>query len=115
MCLGCCSGLVITMVVSLFFILLLRYTAGMLLWLIVFGVIAAVGYGEYEPLPVATAYVVQYCPHILHLTFFNYLAVSHSVVMAKCMRFIFVLLCCIFPYLSLVSLCLRYLALLLGV
>ncbi|XP_062280250.1 choline transporter-like protein 5-B [Scomber scombrus] len=38
-------GLVITMVVSLFFILLLRYTAGMLLWLIVFGVIAAIGYG----------------------------------------------------------------------
>ncbi|KAM7388355.1 hypothetical protein PAMP_024533 [Pampus punctatissimus] len=38
-------GLVITMVVSLLFILLLRYTAGVLLWFIVFGVIAAVGYG----------------------------------------------------------------------
>ncbi|XP_046905410.1 choline transporter-like protein 5-B isoform X2 [Hypomesus transpacificus] len=38
-------GLVITMVVSLAFILLLRFTAGVLLWLIIFGVIAAVGYG----------------------------------------------------------------------
>ncbi|XP_059196901.1 choline transporter-like protein 5-B isoform X2 [Centropristis striata] len=38
-------GLVITMLVSLAFILLLRYTAGVLLWLIVFGVIAAVGFG----------------------------------------------------------------------
>ncbi|XP_049911770.1 choline transporter-like protein 5-B isoform X2 [Epinephelus moara] len=38
-------GLVITMAVSLVFILLLRYTAGVLLWLIIFGVIAAVGYG----------------------------------------------------------------------
>ncbi|XP_071343712.1 choline transporter-like protein 5-B isoform X1 [Trachinotus anak] len=38
-------GLVITMVVSLLFILLLRYTAGVLLWIIVFGAITAVGYG----------------------------------------------------------------------
>uniref|UniRef100_A0A673XE67 Choline transporter-like protein n=1 Tax=Salmo trutta TaxID=8032 RepID=A0A673XE67_SALTR len=38
-------GLVITMVVSLAFILLLRFTAGVLLWLIIFGVIAVVGYG----------------------------------------------------------------------
>ncbi|XP_054645077.1 choline transporter-like protein 5-B [Dunckerocampus dactyliophorus] len=38
-------ALVITMVVSLLFILLLRFTAGVLLWLIIFGVIAAVGYG----------------------------------------------------------------------
>uniref|UniRef100_A0A8C4EEY3 Choline transporter-like protein n=1 Tax=Dicentrarchus labrax TaxID=13489 RepID=A0A8C4EEY3_DICLA len=38
-------GLIITMVVSLVFILLLRYTAGVLLWLIIFGVIAVVGYG----------------------------------------------------------------------
>ena len=34
------------MVVSLLFILLLRYTADVLLWLIIFGVIAAIGYGE---------------------------------------------------------------------
>lgn len=33
------------MVVSLLFILLLRFTAGVLLWLVIFGVIAAVGYG----------------------------------------------------------------------
>uniref|UniRef100_A0A3B5AVP6 Choline transporter-like protein n=1 Tax=Stegastes partitus TaxID=144197 RepID=A0A3B5AVP6_9TELE len=38
-------GLVITMVVSLVFIMLLRFTAGVLLWLIIFGVITAVGYG----------------------------------------------------------------------
>ncbi|XP_031430332.1 choline transporter-like protein 5-B isoform X3 [Clupea harengus] len=38
-------GLVITMVVSLLFILLLRFTAGVLLWVVIFGVIAAVGYG----------------------------------------------------------------------
>uniref|UniRef100_A0AAY4BYT5 Choline transporter-like protein n=1 Tax=Denticeps clupeoides TaxID=299321 RepID=A0AAY4BYT5_9TELE len=38
-------GLVITMLVSLAFILLLRFTAGVLLWLVIFGVIAAVGYG----------------------------------------------------------------------
>nr|XP_046247293.1 choline transporter-like protein 5-B isoform X2 [Scatophagus argus]XP_046247294.1 choline transporter-like protein 5-B isoform X2 [Scatophagus argus] len=38
-------GLVITMVVSLLFILLLRYTADVLLWLIIFSVIAVVGYG----------------------------------------------------------------------
>ncbi|XP_056270280.1 choline transporter-like protein 5-B isoform X2 [Pseudoliparis swirei] len=38
-------GLVITMVVSLIFIILLRYTAGVLLWLTIFGVITAVGFG----------------------------------------------------------------------
>uniref|UniRef100_A0A8C5BUU3 Choline transporter-like protein n=1 Tax=Gadus morhua TaxID=8049 RepID=A0A8C5BUU3_GADMO len=38
-------GLVITMVVSLLFILLLRFTAGVLLWLVIFGVLAALGYG----------------------------------------------------------------------
>lgn len=38
-------GLVITMVLSLLFILLLRYIAGVLLWLIIFGVIGAIGYG----------------------------------------------------------------------
>lgn len=45
-CLCFASGLVITMVVSLLFILLLRYTADVLLWLLIFGVIAAIGYGE---------------------------------------------------------------------
>ncbi|KAG5847635.1 hypothetical protein ANANG_G00128250 [Anguilla anguilla] len=38
-------GLVIAMVVSLIFILLLRFTAGFLLWVIIFGVIAMVAYG----------------------------------------------------------------------
>ncbi|MGH0150157.1 UNVERIFIED_CONTAM: hypothetical protein FKN15_048838 [Acipenser sinensis] len=39
------KGLVIAMVVSLLFILLLRYTAGVLLWVIIFGVIGVIGYG----------------------------------------------------------------------
>ncbi|KAI7798045.1 Choline transporter-like protein 5-B [Triplophysa rosa] len=38
-------GLVISMLVSLLFILLLRFTAGVLFWFVIFGVIAAVGYG----------------------------------------------------------------------
>uniref|UniRef100_A0A673KFX5 Choline transporter-like protein n=1 Tax=Sinocyclocheilus rhinocerous TaxID=307959 RepID=A0A673KFX5_9TELE len=38
-------GLVISMLVSLIFILLLRFTAGVLFWMVIFGVIAAVGYG----------------------------------------------------------------------
>ncbi|XP_062920880.1 choline transporter-like protein 5 isoform X1 [Mobula hypostoma] len=38
-------GLVITMIVSLFFILLLRFTAGILFWFVIFGVIAVIGYG----------------------------------------------------------------------
>uniref|UniRef100_A0A671QYH8 Choline transporter-like protein n=1 Tax=Sinocyclocheilus anshuiensis TaxID=1608454 RepID=A0A671QYH8_9TELE len=38
-------GLVISMLVSLIFILLLRFTAGILFWMVIFGVIAAVGYG----------------------------------------------------------------------
>ncbi|XP_059839680.1 choline transporter-like protein 5 isoform X4 [Hypanus sabinus] len=37
-------GLVITMIVSLFFILLLRFTAGVLFWFVIFGVIAVIGY-----------------------------------------------------------------------
>uniref|UniRef100_A0A8C5D9J1 Choline transporter-like protein n=1 Tax=Gouania willdenowi TaxID=441366 RepID=A0A8C5D9J1_GOUWI len=41
----CCRGFVIAMVVSLLFILLLRFTAGVLLWLLIFGVITAVAYG----------------------------------------------------------------------
>lgn len=54
-CLCCCSALLITMVVSLLFILLLRYTADVLLWLLIFGVITAIGYGESAPvLPLPT-------------------------------------------------------------
>uniref|UniRef100_A0A673KG71 Choline transporter-like protein n=1 Tax=Sinocyclocheilus rhinocerous TaxID=307959 RepID=A0A673KG71_9TELE len=47
-------GLVISMLVSLIFILLLRFTAGVLFWMVIFGVIAAVGiwhcYWEYSSL-----------------------------------------------------------------
>lgn len=39
------------MLVSLLFILLLRYTADVLFWLLIFGVITAIGYGESLPLP----------------------------------------------------------------
>lgn len=42
----CCRGLAITMVVSLLFILLLRYIAGLIVWLVIIGVVSAVGYGE---------------------------------------------------------------------
>ncbi|CAM4717760.1 unnamed protein product [Leuciscus chuanchicus] len=38
-------GLVISMLVSLIFILLLRFTAGVLFWMVIFGAIATVGYG----------------------------------------------------------------------
>ncbi|KAL4601664.1 choline transporter-like protein 5 isoform X1 [Arapaima gigas] len=41
-------GLVVAMVVSLIFILLLRFTAGFLFWFIIFAVIALVGYGIYH-------------------------------------------------------------------
>uniref|UniRef100_A0A671Q134 Choline transporter-like protein n=1 Tax=Sinocyclocheilus anshuiensis TaxID=1608454 RepID=A0A671Q134_9TELE len=47
-------GLVISMLVSLIFILLLRFTAGVLFWMVIFGVIAAMGiwhcYWEYSSL-----------------------------------------------------------------
>ncbi|KAG9333788.1 hypothetical protein JZ751_010132, partial [Albula glossodonta] len=42
------TGLVIAMVVSLAFILLLRFIAGVLLWIIIFGVIAVIGYGIFH-------------------------------------------------------------------
>lgn len=117
MCLSCCSGLVITMVVSLLFILLLRYTAGVLLWLIIFGVITVVGYGEYVPCKV-THIASGNCilnTHVVDVATFvtsNILtdrAVDRSVVMENCSRFRFVLPCCIFSRLSYflsVSLCL---------
>ncbi|XP_013858372.1 choline transporter-like protein 5-B [Austrofundulus limnaeus] len=38
-------GLAITIVVSLLFILLLRYIAGLIVWLVIIGVVSAVGYG----------------------------------------------------------------------
>ncbi|XP_006004880.1 choline transporter-like protein 5 isoform X2 [Latimeria chalumnae] len=39
------GGLFVAMVISLFFLLLLRFTAGILLWLIIIGVIGVIGYG----------------------------------------------------------------------
>lgn len=50
-CLCCCRAMVITMVTSLLFILLLRYTADVLFWFLIFGVIAAIGYGESASCP----------------------------------------------------------------
>ncbi|XP_058246172.1 choline transporter-like protein 5-B isoform X3 [Hemibagrus wyckioides] len=41
-------GLVISMVISLLFIVLLRLMAGVLLWSVIFGVIGAVGYGIWQ-------------------------------------------------------------------
>ncbi|XP_040261407.1 choline transporter-like protein 4 [Bufo bufo] len=41
-------GLVIAMVVSLLFLILLRFTAGILVWLLILGVIGVIGYGIYH-------------------------------------------------------------------
>lgn len=41
-----CSGLVIAMVVSLVFIFLLRYLAGVMVWVIIVLVVLVIGYGE---------------------------------------------------------------------
>ncbi|XP_051899454.1 choline transporter-like protein 4 [Pristis pectinata] len=38
-------GLVIAMIVSLIFLLLLRFVAGILIWVLIFGLIAVIGYG----------------------------------------------------------------------
>lgn len=44
--LSLCSGLVIAMVVSLIFIVLLRYLAGVMVWVMIVLVILVIGYGE---------------------------------------------------------------------
>lgn len=41
-----CSGLVIAMVVSLIFIVLLRFLAGIMVWVMIVLVILVIGYGE---------------------------------------------------------------------
>lgn len=46
------SGLVIAMVVSLLFLLLLRFTAPVMVWLLIIGVLAAGAYGK-DKYPVA--------------------------------------------------------------
>lgn len=40
------SGLVIAMVVSLIFIILLRFLAGVMIWIMIFMVILVIGYGK---------------------------------------------------------------------
>lgn len=46
-CLVCVSsGLVIAMVVSLIFIVLLRFLAGIMIWVMIFLVIVVIGYGK---------------------------------------------------------------------
>lgn len=42
------SGLFIAMIVSLLFLVLLRFTAGVLFWIFIFGVIGIIGYGRYN-------------------------------------------------------------------
>uniref|UniRef100_A0A8C6YSB8 Choline transporter-like protein n=1 Tax=Nothoprocta perdicaria TaxID=30464 RepID=A0A8C6YSB8_NOTPE len=42
------SGLLIAMVVSLLFLVLLRFTAGVLFWIFIFGVIGIIGYGTWH-------------------------------------------------------------------
>lgn len=41
-----CSGLVIAMVVSLIFIVLLRFLAGVMVWVMIVLVILVIGYGK---------------------------------------------------------------------
>jgi hypothetical protein len=45
------SGLVIAMVVSLIFIVLLRYLAGIMIWVMIVMVILVIGYGIIFPFP----------------------------------------------------------------
>uniref|UniRef100_A0A671V0B8 Choline transporter-like protein n=1 Tax=Sparus aurata TaxID=8175 RepID=A0A671V0B8_SPAAU len=77
-------GLVITMVVSLLFILLLRYTASVLLWLTVFGVFGALNYGiwhcywEYDTLTGKPGADVAISDIGLHTDFSIYLQLSQT-------------------------------------
>uniref|UniRef100_A0A7N6BW98 Choline transporter-like protein n=1 Tax=Anabas testudineus TaxID=64144 RepID=A0A7N6BW98_ANATE len=77
-------GLVITMAASLLFILLLRYTAGALLWLIIVGVITAVAYGiwhcywEYSTLSRAPCANMTFSDIRLHTDFSVYLHLSQT-------------------------------------
>ncbi|KAM8746410.1 choline transporter-like protein 5-B isoform 3-T3 [Acanthopagrus schlegelii] len=77
-------GLVITMVVSLLFILLLRFTASVLLWLTVFGVFGALNYGiwhcywEYDTLTGKPGADVAISDIGLHTDFSIYLQLSQT-------------------------------------
>lgn len=52
------SGLFIAMIVSLLFLVLLRFTAGVLFWIFIFGVIGIIGYGKCN---LACEAVFPYC------------------------------------------------------
>uniref|UniRef100_A0AAQ6IBR0 Choline transporter-like protein n=1 Tax=Anabas testudineus TaxID=64144 RepID=A0AAQ6IBR0_ANATE len=79
-------GLVITMAASLLFILLLRYTAGALLWLIIVGVITAVAYGiwhcywEYSTLSRAPCANMTFSDIRLHTDFMILLSVIEAII-----------------------------------
>lgn len=53
------SGLFIAMIVSLLFLVLLRFTAGVLFWIFIFGVIGIIGYGMCNLL--ASEAIFLYC------------------------------------------------------
>ncbi|GCB81179.1 hypothetical protein scyTo_0021794, partial [Scyliorhinus torazame] len=53
-------GLVIAMAVSLLFILLLRFTAGVLFWFVIFAVIAVIGYVTDIWLMLPTGVVIEF-------------------------------------------------------
>ena len=53
------SGLFIAMIVSLLFLVLLRFTAGVLFWIFIFGVIGIIGYGRCNLL--ASEAIFPYC------------------------------------------------------
>nr|XP_020462708.1 choline transporter-like protein 5-B isoform X2 [Monopterus albus] len=77
-------GLVITMAASLVFILLLRFTAGALLWIIIFGVITAVAYGiwhcygEYRALSKKSSANMAISDISIHTDFTIYLQLSQT-------------------------------------
>ncbi|XP_068447433.1 choline transporter-like protein 5-B isoform X2 [Clinocottus analis] len=77
-------GLVISMGVSLIFILLLRYIAGVILWLIIFSVIIAVGFGiwhcywEYSTLSMEPSANITISDIGIHTDFSIYLQLSQT-------------------------------------
>lgn len=58
-CVSChSSGLFIAMIVSLLFLVLLRFMAGVLFWIFIFGVIGIIGYGKCK---LASEAIFPYC------------------------------------------------------
>ena len=62
---GLSSGLVIALVVSLVFILLLRFTAGLLLWLTILSVLLVVAYGQCVCVCVCVCLLIGVCVCVL--------------------------------------------------